>query len=133
MIQIPNRIARILAGLSLLLGVPAVFADSGGEAATAAQHAGFAAKSPQIQQVHMHLHHAVNCLVGPGGDGFDPKQANPCAGQGNGAIPDATDPVMKERLESAMHMAKSGLASEDMATATRAATLVRQILEPGME
>ena len=41
--------------------------------------------------VQAHLHHTLNCLVGPGGDGFDAKQMNPCAQAGNGAIPDAKD------------------------------------------
>jgi hypothetical protein len=112
-----------------LLSVPAAFAaGSAQEASTAAKHASFAAKSPTIQQVHMHLHHAVNCLVGPDGAGFDTSQANPCAGQGNGAIPDATDPVMKQRLKDAVAVAKSGLATDDIEAARQAANDVQKIL-----
>ena len=42
-------------------------ADVGAEITTAAQHAGLAAQSGDIAGVHTHLHHTVNCLVGPGG------------------------------------------------------------------
>jgi len=119
---------------AILLAAPAgvLAADAGKEAATAAQHAGFAAKSGKIEQVHMHLHHAVNCLVGPNGDGFDASQANPCGSQGNGAIPDAGDAVMKQKLEDALTTAKSGLATDDMTAAQQAASDTRNILGSGM-
>ncbi|MBN9588146.1 MAG: hypothetical protein BGN85_14145 [Alphaproteobacteria bacterium 64-11] len=102
--------------LSPVLALPAL-ADAAQEVSTAATHAGLAAKQGAIDGVHMHLHHALNCLVGPGGEGFDAGQANPCAKQGNGAIPDTTDAAMKAKLEGAVASAKSGIAATDLAMA----------------
>ena len=59
-----------------LLATPA-FAALSDEVSTAQTHAGLAAKGADVNAVHMHLHHALNCLVGPGGAGFDAGQANP--------------------------------------------------------
>ena len=131
-------IYKAFLSLSMILGAmlvsvpPAYAAGSAQEAATAAQHASFAAKSPTIQQVHMHLHHAVNCLVGPNGAGFDSGQANPCAGQGNGAIPDAVAPARKQHLEDALAVAKSGLATNDIEAAHQAATDAYNLLSNPM-
>lgn len=71
--------------------------------------------------VQAHLHHAVNCLVGPGGEGFDPKQMNPCAQAGKGAIPDTTDAKKKKALEAAAAKARSGLAETDFEKAKKIA------------
>ena len=110
-------LAAGIAGLAMspVLAVPAL-ADAAQETATAATHAGLAAKQGAIDGVHMHLHHALNCLVGPSGDGFDASNANPCAKQGNGAIPDA-DAAMKPKLMAAVESAKAGIAATDLATA----------------
>jgi len=96
-------------------------ADPVQEAATGAQHAGLAAQAATLEQVHMHLHHTVNCLVGPKGEGFDAKEANPCQKLGNGAIPDTTDPAMKAKLTAALAKAQEGLKSADPAAARKAA------------
>lgn len=133
MIRTTVRILTVLTGAVALIAAPAAFAgDSAQEAATAAQHAGFAAKSPKIEQVHMHLHHAVNCLVGPDGRDFDANQANPCKGKGNGAIPDATDPATKQHLMDALAVAKAGLATSDMAASTQAASDLHALLSSSM-
>src|SRR6516162_4270420 len=65
--------------------------DVNKEVSTAAQHAGFAASAKDMKTTQMHLHHVVNCLVGPQGEGFDGSFGNPCNGQGSGAISDTTD------------------------------------------
>jgi uncharacterized membrane protein len=41
-----------------------------------------------LQQVTLHLHHVLNCAVGPDGMGFDAAAGNPCKGQGNGFLSD---------------------------------------------
>jgi len=129
MIRMTVRFLTVLIGAAALIAAPAAFAgDSAQEAATAAQHAGFAAKSPKIEQVHMHLHHAVNCLVGPDGREFDPKQANPCKGKGNGAIPDATDAGTRQHLMDALAIARSGLSTYDMTAARQAASDLHALL-----
>jgi hypothetical protein len=78
----------VIGFLTALPAYPQV-ADAAQEAATGGTHAGLAAKAATIEQVHMHLHHTVNCLVGPTGQGFDAKEANPCQKLGSGAIPAA--------------------------------------------
>lgn len=131
-ISIRLPLAAIGAAALLAISTGAFAANSGKEAATAAQHAGFAAKSANIKQVHMHLHHAINCLVGPKGDGFDAKEANPCAAEGNGAIPDATDAKMKDMYMKAVKTAKMGLATDDLAKAQKQATMVKMELKKAM-
>ena len=106
--------------------------DAAKEAGTAAQHAGLAAKSTEMKLVQMHLHHVVNCLVGPNGQGFDASAGNPCKDQGNGAIPDTTDAAKKTMLNQALGKANAGLKLEDMAAAQKDATEVQAILTPKM-
>ncbi|MBI1360108.1 MAG: hypothetical protein GC155_07470 [Alphaproteobacteria bacterium] len=102
-----------LAGAALMFST-AAFADPATEVKTAATHAGLAAKAGDINMVHTHLHHALNCLVGPKGEGFDAGQANPCAAAGAGAIPDTTDAAMKTKLEAAAKDAAAGIAATDL-------------------
>jgi hypothetical protein len=97
-------------------------ADPAQEVATGGLHAGLAAQAATIEQVHMHLHHAVNCLVGPAGQGFDAKEANPCQKLGNGAIPDTSDSATKAKLTAALAKAQAGLKSDDLTAAKKAAT-----------
>ncbi|HWF63747.1 MAG TPA: hypothetical protein VN685_03955, partial [Rhizomicrobium sp.] len=48
--------------------------------------------------------------------------ANPCAQQGSGAIPDAANAAQKAKLQAAAAQLKSGLALSDVAAAGKAAT-----------
>ena len=94
----------------------AALADAHSEIVLAEQHAVLAAQSGDIAMVHAHLHHTLNCLVGPSGPGFDARQMNPCAKAGNGAIPDGG--VMKKMpLEAAAAEARAGIAEPDLAKA----------------
>src|SRR5215469_5786356 len=119
----------ILIGLLFVLPVSAQAADPAQEAATAGTHAGLAAQGASIEQVHMHLHHTVNCLVGPNGQGFDAKEANPCQKLGSGAIPDTTDQATKAKLTAALAKAEAGLKSDDLAGAKKAATEAQAALK----
>ncbi|HEX4028459.1 MAG TPA: hypothetical protein VHX18_12635 [Rhizomicrobium sp.] len=110
----------LLAACAALTATP-VLADTAAELSIAQTHAGLAAKATDLKMVQMHLHHAVNCLVGPGGAGFDPSNANPCAKAGNGAIPDSTDAAQKAKLQAAVADASQGLSATDVATAQKAA------------
>jgi hypothetical protein len=78
--------------------------------------------------VHMHLHHVLNCLVGPGGDGFDAAPGNPC-GMAGGAIPQTADAAMKAKLVNAANQVKAGIANADMAAAKKTATDVQAMLK----
>ena len=103
------------AAIAAMIGFAAVpaYADEGQEVATAAAHAGMAAASADIKMVHMHLHHVVNCLVGPSGTGFDKAAGNPCDGKGNGALMDNPGDK-KAMLEDALTKANAGIAADDV-------------------
>jgi hypothetical protein len=121
------------AGLFLLAATPArAEADIAKETATAAQHAGLAAAGKDMAAVQMHLHHTVNCLVGPKGKGFDAKEANPCKDQGNGVIPDTNDSAKKKSLEQALAKVNAGLKSKDMATAQKDAQDAQNAIKSSM-
>jgi len=87
----------------------------------AAQHAGLAAAAGNINLVHTHLHHVLNCLVGPGGDGFDAMPGNPCAMAG-GAIPQENNAEMKTKLLNVAAQVRTGIGASDMADAKKIAT-----------
>jgi hypothetical protein len=120
-------IAAVIGGL---LTFPiAAYADAKSEIATAAQHAGLAAAAPDLLQTHVHLHHALNCLVGPLDADFDKANMNPCAQQGKGAFPDESDADIKTKLQGAMSAAADGIASKDEATAKKNAATVKTLLD----
>ena len=124
-----NRTA-VVAVIGGLMTFPiAAYADAKSEIATAAQHAGLAAAAPNLPQTHMHLHHVMNCLVGPKDGDFDKTNMNPCAQMGNGAFPDESNAEVKVKLQNAMSAAGDGIASSDEATAKKNATMAKTILE----
>ncbi len=92
-------------------------ADMAGELVTATTHADLAGKAANLDGVHMHLHHALNCLVGPTGTGYDAGQMNPCANAGNGVIPDTADAAKKKTLKKAVKLAQRGIAESNLAKA----------------
>ena len=108
---------------------PSFAADSAKEIATAADHAGYAADATVLQTTYTHLHHVINCLVGPADPNFDAKAANPCAAMGSGAIPDTSDAASKMALSQAVTKAKAGLASTDLAAAKADALTVQEMLK----
>jgi hypothetical protein len=126
---------RLLSHAAIILAVvafaplTAAAADLGAEISNAGMHAGLAAQGSDVTTVHMHLHHTVNCLVGPSGNGFDPKQLNPCQGDGNGAIPDESDAGKKKALQDAAAKAQDGIAASDLATAQHDAASVASMLK----
>ena len=109
-----------LAGAAALMATPA-FADLSAELSTAQTHAGMAATQAAIAMAHQHLQHAVNCLVGPNGKGFDAAAGNPCGKAGNGAIPDSTDAAQKAKLTSIAMSAQAGVSNSDLAASQKAA------------
>ena len=118
-----DKLARLtftaVAGVGLAIAATGARADMdvNKEVSTAATHAGLAAGSKELPMAQMHLHHVINCLVGPKGKGFDAKPGNPCKDQGNGAIPDTTDAAKKQNLEAALASAKAGLKANTLKAA----------------
>ena len=112
-----------LAGASVLIAGAAMAAVSlPAEISNARTHANNAANAPTIQAVHTHMHHAINCLAGPKGEGYDASQMNPCQNAGNGAIVDETDAAKKAKLESAKATLMKGLGETDIKAAQASAT-----------
>ncbi len=124
-----TMLGALTAGSLLLFATGTYAADLKGEIVNAETHAGLAAKAADLDGVHMHLHHTLNCLVGPGGTGFDAKQMNPCANSGNGAIPDTADAAKRKSLEAAAAKATSGIAQANLASAQKDATEAAAMLK----
>jgi hypothetical protein len=88
----------------------------------------------------MYVQHVLNCLVGPGGEGYDltqpplgagrnpaataPSPMDPCASDktNKGALNDATSPAQKQKVQAAIDLAKAALAITDNEKLTEAAT-----------
>ena len=124
-----NRIAIAALSGGLFACPMTAYADAAAQIATAAQHAGLAAAAPDLAQTRRHLHHALNCLVGPLDADFDKTNMNPCAQQGKGAFPDASNQDIKVKLQGAMSAAADGIAAKDDATAKKNAATVKTMLE----
>jgi hypothetical protein len=82
------RFAVIVALAVSVRGAFAAQMSLADEMKTAIAHAGFAEKYDSMNEVSLHLHHVVNCLVGANDPMFDKAAGNPCQGQGNGILPD---------------------------------------------
>ena len=113
--------------------VPAA-GDPSAELNTAVTHAGFAAKYETMKEVALHLHHALNCLVGPQDKLFDAAAGNPCQGQGNGYLPDqkaAKGESNNQYYEAwwAAQIAAQALGSDNMGAAKAAARIVNMVLD----
>jgi len=116
--------------LSLFAGLALSAGGAQKEIETAMKHAQIAAKMSSVDQTHLHLHHVVNCLVGPNGQSFDEKAGNPCKGQGAGAINDAKAGSDQQKLlEDALAVAKIGLDNTRPAPAIGSARAVSVLLE----
>ena len=101
-----------LLAVALPMGASAADASSAvsKQMATADAHAGMALGATSLKMTHTHLHHVVNCLVGPDGKGFDAKAGDPCKGMGQGAIVDAKgDAAAEAALHTALSQARQGL------------------------
>jgi hypothetical protein len=75
----------------------------------------------KIEEVHQRMQSAINCLVGPKGEGFDMAAPNPCAASGTGLIPDTSEPEKKEKYQTAVAKLKTGLATDDRGAAMQIA------------
>ena len=102
------------------------------ELATARTHAQLAAASQSVAVAKLHLHHVINCLVGPHGKGFDTAAGNPCKGLGDGAETDArNDRMSMTQVTHALAYARRGVAAKDLAAVHKAASGVVQSIGGG--
>lgn len=123
----------LLASLSAaaLAATPAfAAAGAGKEISTAIEHSGYASQVKSAKKVHLHLHHVVNCLVGPNGEGFYPAAGNPCQGEGNGALNDLSGQAkVRSELKDALSEAKKGLGENRLKAARKTAEKVHTALQ----
>ena len=117
------------AALSLAMAPPARAADVSKQLDTAEQHAQYAATAKDVKMAHAHLHHVINCLVGPQGKGYDAKQMDPCKGMGNGAITDSGAAAQKKELRAAVRKAEQGLKENQLAAAQKTAADVGEMIK----
>jgi hypothetical protein len=126
--------ALILGAASLLILPTAAFAkaDVFLEINTATEDVASVADAHDLTTARNDLHYTINCLVGPGGQGFDAKAFDPCKGMGAGAIPDVTDAAKKEALEDALTKVRAALHQRSLdrvkIEAAAAGTLLRKAL-----
>lgn len=109
-----KRLAAFILLAAGALSAPAALAAGNAlaEIGTAIEHSGYASEVKTTAKVHLHLHHVVNCLVGPHGVGFYPAAGDPCKGLGNGALNDLSGhPKARQALDIALHDARKGLAA----------------------
>lgn len=104
--------------------------DAAKEIVTAAAHAQMAAATGDIKMIHAHLHHVINCLVGPKAAVFDSKAEDPCAGMGDGALNDtAHQPGVHANLEAALETALHGIHEDKYPRAHEAAAKTAALLK----
>lgn len=118
--------------IGLMLAVPCSFAagNASQEIATAAAHAQMAAAAADKSTADMHLHHVINCLVGPGDRRYDAQAGDPCKGMGNGAMHDLGHaPAEHVRLQQALTQAERGLHADSLDTTHEAAKLAAEALK----
>lgn len=113
-----------VAALGAALCCTAVAATGHGqrEIAAAIVHATAATQVDTPAGVSLHLHHVINCLVGPHARLFDAKaealSENPCHDLGNGALIDAdANHDVHAALTRALHDAERGLKAKGLADA----------------
>ena len=132
-----NRFILCLPAVLLALALPLAASAAGPDNAASKQagiasaHAGMALGATDLKGVQMHLHHVINCLVGPSSKAFDKQQADPCKGMGNGALVDAKgDAATEARLHTALADAEHGVKATTLeaahADAQKALTTLQQ-------
>ena len=119
-------------GAALLLSTVAAYAvakDLAAEFNTTETHAGLAAKATSMESVKMHLHHALNCMVGVNGNGYNVEAGNPCQKDGDGLLVDIKDkPLLIIELHVALGHLRAGVAATDMAAAQKAAADAQAVI-----
>lgn len=132
-----NRyLARLVLTVATALPALALAAPLAGlqaEIAAAKVHAGAASKVDTLAGAQLHLHHVVNCLVGPHGAGYSARaealSENHCDQLGNGAVADsAPEPATHQLTGEALQAAQAGLHATTLDAAHADAAQVLKLL-----
>ena len=119
-------------GLALIFGLnsSAFAGDYGKQLGTALAHAGYSSKSKDVDAVHAHLYHAINCLEGRDGKDFNAAAGNPCKGQGNGALKDLSGrPEVRVLMQQALSLATTAVRIKAYQPSRRVALAVNELLQ----
>ncbi|HEX7325245.1 MAG TPA: hypothetical protein VF292_07815 [Rhodanobacteraceae bacterium] len=117
--------AAVALGSAFSMSAPAATGNANKEIATALIHANVASKVDSLSGVHLHLHHVLNCVLGPHSKQYsaaaEKLSAYKCVGLGNGALPDSRDPAVRSDLQQVVKFADRGIQSQQFATAHQSA------------
>jgi hypothetical protein len=134
-----KKLTAILAGIAIAATLPPTVALAGiGEELTIAQtHSLLAYRSGGRgpERAMPHLQHVLNCLVGPGGDGYNitPPNMDPCAGAGKGALNDAASPAQKTKITNAIGLVKAAMKLTEGEKIEAAATELADVIGSAKE
>ena len=122
-----------MALLGALFLSSAALAQGGGDAAkelsTASTHAQLSESSQSVEVATMHMHHVINCLVGPHGAGFDAAAGNPCKEMGDGAVGDSSkQSELHSKALRALAIARRGITEKELPAMHKAASEIAGIL-----
>ena len=119
--------ALVLAGISAT-----VSAQTPNPFSTAAEHAGMAAQAKELAEIHLHLHHVLNCLEGSSGRDYKKVPSNPCTGKGAlQTLPKGSTNLV--RAHKAIDLARIGVTLQDVQPAHYVAQAVHAILTEEQE
>jgi len=136
-----KSIAGMLSGLAiagmLLPMAPPALAGIGEELTIAQTQALFAYRSGRggVGGAVIRLQYVLNCLVGPGGEGFNatPPNQNPCADAGKGAVHDATNEAQKKQIVEIIAATKKAMTITETEAMQEAATNLADMLSKAKE
>lgn len=115
-------------GSALSLTAVAAPGHANKEIATAIIHANVASKVDSLSGVHLHLHHVLNCVLGPHSKQYsaaaEKLSAYKCVGLGDGALPDSRDPAVRRDLQQVAKHADGGIQATQFNAAHEAAVVV---------
>ncbi len=152
-----TKLIAVAATLAFCGAATSVLAGIGEELSLAQTHALLAYRvggrgERGLTSGHMYFQHVINCLVGPGGQGYDltqpdlgpggrnpaasaPTGMDPCANDktNKGALNDAASPAQKQKVQAALTLAKAALLITDNEKLTEAATALADALGEAKE
>lgn len=122
----------LLIAVSGFLATPLCLAHGNAEReiATATVHAQMAMVAAKKSTAIMHMHHVINCLVGPKSPRFDARAGNPCKGMGTGALRDiGAAPAVRMKLVQALVRAERAVQARRFSTVRHDAAMVTRALK----
>jgi hypothetical protein len=132
--RLTNYFLAIVALASLTFGatLSTARAQDADPFTVAGEHAAFAVQVKQVDKIHAHLHHVLNCLEGSTGKDFDASAGNPCGGKGALQTLPENSPD-RIRAQKAIDLARVGVTLQDEQPSHYVAQAVHAILTEGQK